>query len=165
MLTSCVFSRMSANAVRQSDMKLPRPAFCPAFRRCSFSRRLSTSGCPSCGAFASAGRAAAPANRALCGASKRLFDAGRRLRDFRATRFEGIRRRREHDSGSRLSRCTGRVSGHCPDFLCAVLRGSDDCFARLRRYGSDHCCPPLGCRRDNAGCPGMFPGTASGLCD
>lgn len=146
-------------------MKLPRPAFCPAFRGRSFSRRLS-SGCPSCGVFASAGWAAAPANRTLCGASKRLFDAGRRLRDFRPTRFEGIRRRREHDSGGRLSRCTGRISGHCSDFLCAVLRGSDDCSARLCRHGSDHCCrPPLGCRRDNAGCPGMFPGIASDLCD
>ena len=121
-------------------MKLPRPAFCPAFRRRSFSRCLSTSGCPSCGAFASAGCAAAPANRTLCSASKRLFDAGSRLRDFRATRFERIRCRREHDSGGRLSRCTGRISGHCSDFLCAVLRGSDDCFARLRRHGSDHCC-------------------------
>ena len=122
------------------SMKLPRPAFCPAFRRRSFSRCLSTSGCPSCGAFASAGCAAAPANRTLCSASKRLFDAGSRLRDFRATRFERLRCRREHDSGGRLSCCTGRISGHCSDFLCAVLRGSDDCFARLRRHGSDHCC-------------------------
>ena len=144
-------------------MKLSRPAFCPAFRRRFFSSRLSGSGCPSCGAFASAGCATAPANRTLCGAPKRLFDAGRGLRDFRAARFEGTRCRREHDSGGRLSCCAGRVSGHCSDFLCAVLRGSDDRFARLRRHGFNHRFPLYW--RDNAACPGRFPGTASGLCD
>jgi len=65
------------------------------------------------------------------------------LRDFRAARFEGIRCRREHDSGGRLSCCAGRVSGHCSDFLCAMLRGSDDRFARLRRHGSCHRFCPL----------------------
>ena len=143
-------------------MKLPRPAFCPAFRRRFFSSRLSASGCRSCGAFASAGCATAPANRMLCGAPKRLFDAGRGLRDFRAARFEGTRCRREHDSGGRLSCCAGRVSGHCSDFLCAVLRGFDDRFARLRRYGSNHRFPSsTGYRRDNAACPSRFPGIAS----
>ena len=147
-------------------MKLPRPAFCPAFRRRFFSSRLSASRCPSCGAFASAGCATAPPNRMLCGAPKRLFDAGRGLRNFRAARFEGTRCRRQHDSGGRLSCCAGRVSGHCSDFLSAVLRGSDDRFARLRRHGLDHRFRPLlECRRDNAACPSRFPGTASGLCD
>jgi hypothetical protein len=158
MLTSCVFvPNIGKPRAAVCGMKLPRPAFCPAFRRRFFSSRLSASGCPSCGAFASAGCATAPANRMLCGAPKRLFDAGRGLRDFRAARFEGTRCRRQHDSGGRLSCCAGRVSGHCCDFLCAVLRGSDDRFARLRRHGLDHRFRLLlECRRDNAACPGRF---------
>ena len=145
MLTSCVFvPNIGKLRTAVCGMKLSRPAFCPAFRRRFFSSRLSGSGCPSCGAFASAGCATAPANRTLCGAPKRLFDAGRGLRDFCAARFEGTRCRRQHDSGGRLSCCAGRVSGHCSDFLCAVLRGSDDRFARLRRHGFNHRFPSTG---------------------
>ena len=115
MLTSCVFvPNIGKPRAAVCGMKLPRPAFCPAFRRRFFSSPLSASGRPSCGAFASAG-------------------------------------------------CAGRVSGHCSDFLCAVLRGFDDRFARLRRYGSNHRFPSsTGYRRNNAACPSRFPGIASG---
>jgi hypothetical protein len=88
------------------------------------------------------------------------------LRDLGAARFEGVRCRCEHDPGRRLSCRTGGISGHGPDFLCAVLCGSDDCLARLRRHGSDHCsCPPLEFLWVNCRWRGRFPDIASGLCD
>jgi hypothetical protein len=66
------------------------------------------------------------------------------LPDFRTARLKCIGCFFKHDSGSRLSGRTGRVTGHCSDFLGAALRGFHNCLARFRRYGSDHrLCPPM----------------------
>jgi hypothetical protein len=137
-------SRISTNArAAVYVMQLARRASCPAFRRSTFSHRLSTSGCPSCGTLASAGCAAAPADRALRGSSKRLFNARRRLGNLRPACFESIRSRSKHDPSGRLSCRAGGISGHRPDFLGAVLCRSDYYLACLRGHGSDHCSCPL----------------------